>query len=405
METESALSKMFTNVWPHLGERERRLVAASEARRIGRKGISMVSRACGLSRVTITKGIKELDEAPLAPGKIRRSGAGRPRVERVDPGIRGSLEELIREDACGSESEPVILWTIKSTRRLAHELTAAQHRISHEKVAQILRQSGYNLQGTRRNDDSSLRPDRKDQFRLINDRVAARIEEGQPVIAIETRKRECAFPMAPKAVGGRPPRDPLSAGDHPHGLYDPSLGRDCANVETALDPAAFAVDSILGWWTVEGQDFFPKAGVLLITVDGGGTSRGVDWRASVSRLSSAIGLPVEFCRLPPGTTKWNVTTRRLFSFISSHWHGESERDHEIAAKIVNPPSEARTMALGLRLDHSRFDSPFLSGEADPQKPASPEWNLDWNFTVIPDPVPTFRLRPVFESFGPPSVAM
>ncbi|MDR2350747.1 MAG: ISAzo13 family transposase, partial [Deltaproteobacteria bacterium] len=130
IETENALTKMFANVWPHLGERERRLVAAGEAKRIGRRGISMVSRACGLSRVTITKGIKELDEAPLEPGKTRRSGAGRPRVERVDPGIQASLEELMRETTRG-ETDPPLLWTCKSTRCLASELTAAHHRISH----------------------------------------------------------------------------------------------------------------------------------------------------------------------------------------------------------------------------------------------------------------------------------
>ncbi|MDR3154791.1 MAG: ISAzo13 family transposase, partial [Deltaproteobacteria bacterium] len=143
-ETESALSRMFSNVWPHLGERERRLVAAGEAKRIGRRGISMVSRACGLSRVTITKGIKELDEAPLEPGKTRRAGAGRPRVERADPGIWASLEDLMRETVRG-EASPPLIWTCKSTRCLAQELTASHHRISHEKVAQILRKNGYNL--------------------------------------------------------------------------------------------------------------------------------------------------------------------------------------------------------------------------------------------------------------------
>lgn len=395
METEMALSKMFNNVWPHLGERERRLVAASEARRIGRKGISMVSRACGLSRVTITKGIKELDEAPLAPGKVRRSGGGRPRVERVDPGIRGSLEALIREDS-DENIEPAILWTIKSTRRLANELTAAQHRISHEKVAQILRQNGFNLQGTRRNDDSGLKPDRKAQFRLINERVAARIEEGQPIIALETRRRECALTQPAKSLNGQPPRDRLSAGEHPHGLYDPAMGRDCVNIETALDPGAFAVNSILGWWRLEGQDFFPDAGCLMLILDGGGAYRGVDWRAQATRLSTAMGLPVEFCRFPPGTTKWNCANRRLFSFLSSHWLGEAERDHEVAAKIVNPPADARTMALGLRLDHSRHAPTGLAEDADPQGMA-PECHRDWNFTVDPEPLGSYKIKALFES--------
>jgi hypothetical protein len=393
METESALSRMFTNVWPHLGERERRLVAASEARRIGRKGISMVSRACGLSRVTITKGIKELDEAPLAPGKVRRSGAGRPRVERVDPGIRGSLEALIRED---SGLDPPILWTLKSTRRLAVELTAAQHRISHEKVAQILRQGGYSLQGTRRNDDSGLRPDRKGQFQRINERVAARLGEGQPVISIESRRRESAALGEGPAAGALAPGDPLAAGERPIGLYDMALGRDRANVETALDPAAFALDSILGWWLVEGRDLFPGAEAMLIAVDGsGGASRGIDWPARARRLASATGLSVELCRLPPGTTKWNVPNRRLFSFLSSHWLGEAERDHEVTARIANPPEEARTMALGLRLDHSRFGP----ARREAEEPGSLG---GWHLLAEPEAAPA--RRPALEIMRP-SMAM
>jgi hypothetical protein len=398
METELALSKMFNNVWPHLGERERRLVAASEARRIGRKGISMVSRACGLSRVTITKGIKELDEAPLAPGKIRRSGAGRPRVERVDPEIWNSLDSIMKESS-EFDRNPALLWTVKSTRRIAHELTAAQHRISHEKVAQILRQNGYNLQGTRRNDDNRLQPNRRAQFQHIDTRVIDRLEEGQPVLAIETKRRESAF-ITPIS-GNRPLFDRLVTGEYPTGIYDPQLCRDTVNVETALDPAAFTCDSILGWWLVEGKDIYSDASCLFVTADACATSHKTQWQTQIQKLSNAIGIPVEFCRFPPGTSKWNLSHQRLFSFVSSHWQGETERDYEISARLINPPSEVRTMALGLRLDHSRFQPVESSAQEQDIFLLPSEFHGDWNFTVKPE---SFGSYPIKNNFNNPRQA-
>ncbi|MDR2354165.1 MAG: ISAzo13 family transposase, partial [Deltaproteobacteria bacterium] len=246
METESALTKMFNNVWPHLGERERRLIAASEAKRIGRRGISMVSRACGLSRVTITKGIKELDEAPLEPGKTRRAGAGRPRVERVDPGIWSSLEDLLHETT-KNETDPPLFWTIKSTRRLAQELTASHHRISHEKVAQILRKNNYNLMGTRKTDEKQIHPDRDAQFRHISRRVSFHLSANQPILAVETRKKDSLqdvdFQQEPKKE--QSPivlPDNLSKGAHPRGIYDPKLARRSAVIPTALEASTFSTD-------------------------------------------------------------------------------------------------------------------------------------------------------------------
>jgi hypothetical protein len=388
---------MFNNVWPHLGERERRLVAASEARRIGRRGISMVSRACGLSRVTITKGIKELDEAPLEPGKTRRSGAGRPRVERVDPGIWSCLDQLMR-DASPIDCAPNILWTTKSTRCLAAELTEAQHRISHEKVAQILRQKGYNLQGTRRNDESRRQPDRRAQFMFLEQRVSERLDEGQPVVAIETRRREPAFISdgcrSQMNEGGI---DRLMAGEFPTGVYDPLLARETVNIETALDATSFAADSILGWWLVEGQDLYPDATVLFVTADACGCSQRPLWKAEMQKLSSAIGLPIEFCRFPPGTSKWNRSCLRLFSFSSSHWQGEAEKDYEISAKLVNPPEDARTMALGLRLDHARFSPNARWMEEGALQFNPSEFHGDWNFTTMPESFGPYRMAPVYGS--------
>jgi hypothetical protein len=369
-------------------------VAASEARRIGRRGISIVSRACGLSRVTITKGIKELDEAPLAPGKTRRSGAGRPRVERVDPDIWACLEELLHESA--ASSSPNILWTVKSTRKLAQELTESHHRISHEKVAQILRQNGYNLQGTRRNDASQMQPDRKSQFQYLESRVNDRLEEGQPVISIETHRRDPALNSSEYSQPYEGGIDRLLAGEFPTGVYDPMLARETVNIETSMDAPGFTIDSILGWWLVDGQELYPEAGCLFITADSCGSSHKFSWKAQIQKLSNTIGLPVEFCRFPPGTSKWNSFSQRLFSFVSSHWKGESERDSEISAKLINPPEETRTMALGLRLDHSHSQPQMRTTEEERTLQLLPsEFQGDWNFTINPESFGPFRLSTAF----------
>ncbi|MDR1079713.1 MAG: ISAzo13 family transposase [Deltaproteobacteria bacterium] len=389
-ETENALSRMFMNVWPHLGERERRLVAAGEAKRIGRRGISMVSRACGLSRVTITKGIKELDEAPLEPGKTRRAGAGRPRVERSDPGIWQSLEELMQETVRGEEDPPLV-WTCKSTRCLAQELTASHHRISHEKVAQILRKNGYNLMGTRKTEEGSIHPDRDDQFRHIAGRASFCLANSLPVLAVETRRRDAPQDQADAqtARAAREPasaRDQLDSGAHPRGVYDPRLARESASIRTARETAAFTCDSLCGWWLVEGRELFPEATSILITADNaGGLRRHALWKAGLQKLATASGLPVEFCRYPPGTSRWNGNSQRLFSFVSTSFAGEPRRDSEITVRLVSRGAQVRTMALGLTLDHSRFPPPSGDGEGADVTVYPSDFHGEWNYTIVPEP--------------------
>jgi hypothetical protein len=390
METETALSKMFMNVWPHLGERERRLVAAGEAKRIGRRGISMVSRACGLSRVTITKGIKELDEAPLEPGRTRRAGAGRPRVERADPGIWDSLDALMRETT-KDEPSPPLLWTCKSTRCLSQELTAALHRISHEKVAQILRKNGYNLMGTRKTDEGAIHPDRDSQFRYISRRASHFLSEQQPIVAVETRRKEGGQEGAPNLARGHAYPgifpDPLSAGAHPHGVYDSTLARKSHTIPTSYDTVSFTCDSVYGWWIIEGKALFPDATTLFLTADNsGGLRRHALWKTELQRLANRIGLPVEFCRYPPGTSKWNNTATRLFSFVTTAYADEPQREQVVTALLVSRKEDVRTMALGLKLDHSQHEQGPAPTEDDLLKVAihPVEFHGEWNYIIAPD---------------------
>jgi hypothetical protein len=264
-------------------------------------------------------------------------------------------------------------------------------------VAQILRQNGYNLQGTRRNEESNQQPDRSSQFQYLENRVSERLEEGQPVVSIETRRREPAFISGEYNQPNVSNIDRLLAGEFPTGIYDPLLARETVNIETAMEAPAFTADSLLGWWLVEGQELYPSASCLFITADGCGSTHKFTWKNEIQRLSNAIGLPIEFCRFPPGTSKWNRPCQRLFSFVSSHWKGETERDYEISTKLINPPEETRTMALGLRLDHGHFQPHTRSNEEERGLQLLPsEFHGDWNFTINPESFGPFRLSAVFD---------
>ncbi|MDR2140177.1 MAG: ISAzo13 family transposase [Deltaproteobacteria bacterium] len=387
MDAETALIKMFNNVWPHLGERERRLVAASEARRIGRCGISMVSRACGLSRVTITKGLRELDEAPLEAGKTRKPGAGRPRMERLDPALWSSLEEVLGETRRG-QTDPALLWTSKSTRQIARELTGGRHPICHETVAQILRKRGFRLQGTRQAEAGQNAQRRQGQFRLINHQVSQLLQEDNPVLFVETRKKDTTWLCQERDNGdcarGAEAQNPdwpdqLLAGAYPAGVFDPRLARDCVNVETAYDNIAFTVDSISGWWDLDGRRIFPEARKLVIITEIPGAAALATWRQELQRLSSYAGVTVELLRFPPGTSKWNRPAFRLFSFTSSQWLGGPAKDYETVTRLIGQKEEVRTMASGLRLDHSLHrPRPQTVGEK-----AQADFETTWNFTFEP----------------------
>ncbi|MDR0550341.1 MAG: ISAzo13 family transposase [Deltaproteobacteria bacterium] len=388
MDAETALVKMFNNVWPHLGERERRLVAASEARRIGRSGVSMVSRACGLSRVTITKGLRELDEPPLEPGKARRPGAGRPRVERLDPGLWSSMEEILR-DTTKEESDPALLWTNKSTRQIARELTLSRHPISHEKVAHILRKRGFSLQGTRQAEEGAGSLSRREQFHFVNQRVQELMERDAPVIFLETHKKNLAWLCQDRDSGdcarGAEAKaddwpDQLLAGAYPAGVFDASLARDCVNVETAYDNIAFTVDSIIGWWEIDGDRIFPQTSNFAIITEIAGPATLIAWRKELQRLANYAGINVELLRFPPGTSKWNRPALRLFSFTSSQWLGGPVRDYETVARLIGQKDEVRTMALGLRLDHARYRP--QTGEVGDK--AQSLFDSTWNFSLKPD---------------------
>jgi hypothetical protein len=342
------------------------MMAANEAVQEGHGGISRISRACGLSRVTITKGVRELAAAPLAPGRIRRPGGGRRPLVVRDPALPRALEALVEPLARGDPESP-LRWTCKSTRTLAAELARQHHPVSHEKVAQFLRALDYSLQGNRKTEEGADHPDRDAQFQYINAQVRRALAAGRPVISVDTKKKELVGNYAntgrqwrrgktPARVQGHDFPKPTVPRAYPYGVYDLARNKGFVNVGTDHDTGAFAVASIRGWWRAEGRRLYPRARRLLITADGGGSNgyRLRLWKLELQKLADATGLALEVCHFPPGTSKWNKVEHRLFSFISSNWRGEPLRDYETIMRLIAGTTTAKGLAVSCRLDRRKY---------------------------------------------------
>jgi hypothetical protein len=390
-----ALQEKVARLWPHLDERARRLFAASEARELGRGGISIVSRACGLSRVTITKGRRELDEPPLPPGRVRRPGAGRPRIEASDPGLLKELDALVEPLSRGDPESP-LRWTSKGTRVLAGELTAAGHPVSHETVAQLLKAMEYSLQATRKTEEGEQHPDRDAQFRFINEEVRKALAAKRPVISVDTKKKELVGNYENAGRKWRRAKDPERVDVHdfptpevprayPYGIYDLGHNTGFVNIGTDHDTGAFAVASIRGWWRAEGRRLYPRARSLLITADAGGSNgyRLRLWKLKLQEFADEADLTVRVCHFPPGTSKWNKVEHRLFSFISTNWRGEPLRDYETIVQLIANTTTAKGLKVTCRLDRRRYpvgrkvtNAEFATVRLFPHR-----FHGDWNYTI------------------------
>ena len=397
MTTSTELKQKFRLIWPHLSERARRMMAANEARQLGYGGVSRVSRACGLSRVTITKGIEELGNPPLEPGRTRRPGGGRPTLLRLDPDLPRTLEWLVEPLARGDPESP-LRWTSKSTRALAEELTAQRHPVSHEKVAQLLRQMDYSLQSNRKTEEGSNHPDRDAQFQHINEQVRKALAQGRPVISVDTKKKELVGnyenggqqwrkTKSPQKVNGHDFPGPSVPRAYPYGIYDLARNAGFVNLGTDHDTGAFAVASIRGWWRFEGRRLYPNVRQLLITADGGGSNgyRLRQWKMELQRLADSTGLSITVCHFPPGTSKWNKVEHRLFSFISSNWRGEPLRDYETVVRLIAGTTTAKGLKVTCRLDRRRYpvgrkvsDKEFATLNLTPNA-----FHGEWNYIIRP----------------------
>jgi len=389
--------RKLRSLWPHLNERSRRMLAAAEATQLGYGGVSLVSRACGLSRVTIMKGIAELEVPALTPERIRRAGGGRRSLVEHDPRLPRLLESLVEPLTRGDPESP-LRWTCKSTRTLADELAGRRHPISHEKVAQLLRQMNYSLQGNRKTEEGADHPDRDAQFRHINRQVQLALRQGQPVISVDTKKKELIGNFENKGRQWRRQGSAEQVQDHdfpapsvprayPYGIYDLARNTGFVNVGTDHDTASFAVASIRGWWRHEGRRLYPRTPRLLITADGGGSNgyRVRLWKWELQRLANQTGLEIAVCHFPPGTSKWNKVEHRLFSFISSNWRGEPLRDYETVVGLIACTTTAKGLRVNCRLDRRHYQpGRKITPEQMATIPLKPErFHGEWNYVIYP----------------------
>jgi len=399
MNTHEAISARYGRLAGTLDERSRRAVAASEALTLGRGGIAAVSRATGLSRKAIRLGIAELRGTipAAAPGRVRRPGGGRKKLVVGDPTVRADLERLV-EPASRGDPESPLRWTCKSVRKLAAALRAAGHRVSHQWVAEALRESGYSLQGNRKTREGSATPDRDAQFAHIDATAAAALAAGVPVISADTKKRELVGDFKNGGREWRPKGTPEEVRVHdfvipelgrvsPYGVYDLAANAGWVNVGIDHDTAALAVASIRRWWREAGHQRYPAARQLVITADGGGSngSRLRLWKWELQRLADETGLTISVCHFPPGTSKWNKIEHRLFSFISQNWRGKPLVSYAVILSLI----AATTTATGLTVASALDTTPYPAGRkiSDAQMATiqlqRDAFHGEWNYTIAP----------------------
>jgi transposase len=393
-----SIQTRFEVLQDFLDERLRRLFAASEAKSIGYGGISLVARATGVSRRAITLGCKELEEGPVAvTGRIRRPGGGRKRATDKYPELGEQLERLIEPTTRGDPESP-LRWTCKSVRKLSEELKTKKCNVSHNLVAEVLREMGYSLQANQKTIEGASHPDRNAQFEHINQTVRSFQRRAQPVISVDTKKKELVGDFKNAGREWRRKKDPTKVRVNdfpipgfgkvaPYGVYDVTENVGWVSVGIDHDTAAFAVQSIRKWWQLMGCETYPDAKQLYINADGGGSngSRVRLWKLEVQKLATETGLKISISHLPPGTSKWNKIEHRLFSFISQNWRGKPLVSHEVIVNLISATRTNEGLCVECGLDTNEYPKGIkVSDEQmDQLNLEKDSFHGDWNYTILP----------------------
>ena len=369
-EARGQLALRFEVLSPHLNERQRRLLLGAEARLLGHGGVRAVAQVAGVSETTVRRGVFELEEGqdPFPDGRARREGGGRRSAAELDAGLVPALLALVEPDERGDPQSP-LRWTTKSLRHLAAELTRQGHPVSAPTVGRLLRAAGFSLQANAKTLEGAQHPDRDAQFRYINERVKEHQAGGEPVISVDTKKREQLgrLPMAGREW--RPKGEPVEVEDHsffftgpdveqaiPYGIYDITRDSGWVNVGTDHDTSVFAVESIRRWWRARGREDYPGAARLLITADAGGSNscRYRVWKSELAALAAETGLVITVCHFPPGTSKWNKIEHRLFSHITMNWRGRPLTSHEVVVQTIAATRTSRGLRVEVGLPQCEF---------------------------------------------------
>lgn len=402
METE-LIRKRYELLAPMLDERRLRLYVGAEALALGYGGTALVAQATGVSRPTIMAGCKELLAAgkrqPLqdASGRIRKPGGGRKRTVEADATLRTDLESLI-EPVTRGDPESSLRWTSKSVRKLADELQRMGHQTSHRMVAALLQEMSYSLQANRKTLEGSSHPDRDAQFEHIHQAVKAFQAADQPVISVDTKKKELIGDFKNPGRELRPRGAPERVRVHdfeipalgkvaPYGVYDQTQNMGWVNVGTDHDTAAFAVASIRRWWNTMGQQVYPNAHRVLITADSGGSNgyRTRLWKTELQKVANETGLEISVCHLPPGTSKWNQIEHRLFSYITQNWRGKPLVSHEVIVNLIASTTTRTGLTVRCELDPNKYPKGIriTDKELHQVNIIRDQFHGEWNYTIKP----------------------
>jgi len=396
---DQQISEKFKALSPVMNERMRRLWAGAEAESLGDGGIAQVMRATGMSRTTIRAGRDELRAGVSLDDvvDVRRPGAGRPLLEERDPELVDALESLVDPVTRGDPESP-LRWTSKSTRKLAAEMKQLGHKISPQTVGHLLREQGYSLQSNRKTLEGKQHPDRNAQFEFLNDRVESYQDHGNPVISVDSKKKELVGDFSNGGHEWQPIGQPVPTRVHdfidktkgkvaPYGVYDLSQNNALVNVGVDHDTPEFAVESIWRWWRFMGRTTYPDTTELLITADGGGSNghRSRLWKAELQQLADRTGLTIGVSHFPPGTSKWNKIEHRLFCHITENWRGRPLVDHETIVQLIGSVQTSNGLHVKAKLDTHAYATGITVSDSELEdcNIIRDDFHGDWNYTIVP----------------------
>src|SRR5258707_5501481 len=399
-EQIAIVAQKYEAMRPYLNERSRRLWAATEARLLGYGGQKIVHEATGLSGTTIRRGLVELATAEgerVGLARIRKTGGGRKSKAMLDKALKGDISRIIEASTCGDPETP-LLWTSKSTRAIADELNKDEARVSHSLVAKLLDEMDYSLQGTRKVKESSDHPDRDAQFRFIAEKTKAFQQHEQPVISVDTKKKELIGEYKNGGQEYHPKGQPIEVNVHdfmnkqkgkaaPYGVYDLSKNTGWVSVGISHDTAEFAVNSIRHWWHAMGVECYANAPALYINADGGGSngSRVRLWKTELQRFANELGKEIHVSHFPPGTSKWNKIEHKMFCFISKNWRGKPLTDTATIVQLIGNTTTTKGLTIQARLDQRFYEKARKVSDDEFQNIAiEPDpFHGEWNYKIIP----------------------
>jgi hypothetical protein len=402
MESDALITARHKAIEGFLDERQRRLHAAIEAKVLGHGGVKRVSFATGVARGSILAGIKELelssaDEAVSKTYRIRRPGAGRKKMVDRDPGVREALQRLVEPTTRGEPQSP-LRWTCKSLMQLAKELGQQGHSISHVSVGALLKDMGYSLQGNRKTLEGTNHPDRNAQFEFINGKTQAALSAGQPVISVDTKKKELVGQYKNGGKEWRPQGEPELVQVHdfvnpelgranPYGVYDVANNLGWVSVGTDHDTSSFAVATIRRWWFAMGKAIHPQAKELMIMADGGGSngSRVRLWKLELQQLADELDMPIRVSHFPPGTSKWNKIEHRLFSHITMNWRGQPLISHEVIVNLIAATTTSKGLKVSAEIDTAKYETGIKVSDQEfaAIRIARDDFHGEWNYVISP----------------------